>query len=236
MRETCFQLFFQPFSLDALAIMVQHAIGKPCWMTGSMWSPQTPEWIASARVATSRQRIACFHFLMKSLSCLEPEEVMLVWHSARCSPTQSKHGGRLDPNQQVEISYLRARHMVTCLITDPGEGFTLDEIPHAAIANPENDALRHVEYREACGMRPGGFGVLLAQRLSINSSTAKRATRSCLSNISTWPHECQPNRDRPSPTALALAAKRKSKPQDQRSSPACCHVYCRCRSRAHSRD
>jgi anti-sigma regulatory factor (Ser/Thr protein kinase) len=75
-----------------------------------------------------------------------------------------EHGGRLDPNQQVEISYLRARHMVTCRISDPGEGFTLDEIPHAAVANPEDDVLRHVGYREARGMRPGGFGVLLAQK------------------------------------------------------------------------
>src|SRR5205823_2570784 len=76
-----------------------------------------------------------------------------------------EHGGRLNPKEQVEIAYLRARHMVTCLISDPGEGFTLDEIPHAAIANPSDDPLRHMDYREARGMRPGGFGVLLAQKL-----------------------------------------------------------------------
>jgi anti-sigma regulatory factor (Ser/Thr protein kinase) len=55
--------------------------------------------------------------------------------------------------------------MVKCRISDPGEGFTLDEIPHAAIANPVDDPVRHLEYRDAQGMRPGGFGVLLAQRL-----------------------------------------------------------------------
>jgi anti-sigma regulatory factor (Ser/Thr protein kinase) len=76
-----------------------------------------------------------------------------------------EHGGRLDPNRQVEISYLRVRHMVTCRISDPGEGFTLDEIPHAAVANPPDDPLHHIEYREAKGMRPGGFGVLVTQGL-----------------------------------------------------------------------
>jgi anti-sigma regulatory factor (Ser/Thr protein kinase) len=55
--------------------------------------------------------------------------------------------------------------MVTCRISEPGEGFTLDEIPHAAIANPDDDPLHHIEYRNALGMRPGGFGVLLTQRL-----------------------------------------------------------------------
>jgi anti-sigma regulatory factor (Ser/Thr protein kinase) len=76
-----------------------------------------------------------------------------------------EHGAGLDPSQQVEISYVRGKRMVTCRISDPGEGFTLDEIPHAAVANPEGDPLRHLEYRNAHGLRPGGFGVLLAQRL-----------------------------------------------------------------------
>ena len=38
---------------------------------------------------------------------------------------------------------------------NPGGGFALDEIPHAAIADPANDSLPHVEYRAASGMRPG---------------------------------------------------------------------------------
>jgi len=55
--------------------------------------------------------------------------------------------------------------MVECRIKDPGEGFTLDEIPHAAIANPNDDPTYHITYREAQGLRPGGYGVLLAQHL-----------------------------------------------------------------------
>jgi anti-sigma regulatory factor (Ser/Thr protein kinase) len=55
--------------------------------------------------------------------------------------------------------------MVTCRISDPGDGFTLDEIPHAAVANPSGDPVRHIGYREEQGMRPGGFGVMLAQKL-----------------------------------------------------------------------
>jgi anti-sigma regulatory factor (Ser/Thr protein kinase) len=76
-----------------------------------------------------------------------------------------EHGGRFDPEQYVEIDYVRARHMVSCHSKDPGTGFTLDEISHAAIANPEGAPLRHVGMREALGMRPGGFGVLLAQKM-----------------------------------------------------------------------
>ena len=55
--------------------------------------------------------------------------------------------------------------MVTCHVKDPGTGFTLDEIPHAVIANPNDAPLRHIGLREAQGMRPGGFGALLAQKM-----------------------------------------------------------------------
>jgi len=55
--------------------------------------------------------------------------------------------------------------MVTCRIADPGPGFALDDVPHAAISNPVDDPIRHVALREAQGMRPGGFGVLLAKQL-----------------------------------------------------------------------
>jgi len=75
------------------------------------------------------------------------------------------HGGYFDPEQYVEIDYVRARHMVTCHIKDPGTGFTLDEIPHAAIANPDDSPFRHIGLRDAKGMRPGGYGVLLAQKM-----------------------------------------------------------------------
>jgi len=76
-----------------------------------------------------------------------------------------EHGAGLDPTKDVDIEYIRAQHAVVCRITDPGEGFTLDEIPHAAIANPTGAPLRHMEIREEQGMRPGGYGVLMAQRL-----------------------------------------------------------------------
>jgi anti-sigma regulatory factor (Ser/Thr protein kinase) len=55
--------------------------------------------------------------------------------------------------------------MVLCRIKDPGEGFTLDEIQHAAVANPPDDPIRHAAYRQERGMRPGGYGILLAQKL-----------------------------------------------------------------------
>jgi CheY-like chemotaxis protein/anti-sigma regulatory factor (Ser/Thr protein kinase) len=74
-------------------------------------------------------------------------------------------GGKLDPNHKVRISYLRARRMLMYRISDPGPGFSLDCLPHAAICNPQQDPLGHLEVRREKGLRPGGFGLLLVQSL-----------------------------------------------------------------------
>ena len=42
-------------------------------------------------------------------------------------------GGKLDPNRKVRISCVRAKRMLLYRIADPGEGFDIDALRHAAI-------------------------------------------------------------------------------------------------------
>jgi len=71
-------------------------------------------------------------------------------------------GGKLDPNRKVRIAYLRAKRMLLYRIADPGPGFRLEDLSHAAIAH-ENDPIEHMRIREEKGLRPGGFGLLLVR-------------------------------------------------------------------------
>ena len=74
-------------------------------------------------------------------------------------------GGKLDPTRKVRISCVRSRRMLIYRISDPGEGFDIDRLRHAAISNPENDPIRHMDVREAQGMRPGGYGLAMTRSL-----------------------------------------------------------------------
>ena len=165
MRERAFSYFSKPFSPDALAVMIHHAIEEPCWDDGIDVVSATPEWIRIRARCDLKTADRVLQFFDEIAELPDPERGAVGMAFREMLTNAIEHGGRLDPSQDVEISYVRARHMVTCRISDPGEGFTLDEIPHAAIANPVNEPVRHLEYRDAQGMRPGGFGVLLAQQL-----------------------------------------------------------------------
>jgi anti-sigma regulatory factor (Ser/Thr protein kinase) len=72
-------------------------------------------------------------------------------------------GGKLDPSRTVRISYLRARRMVLYRIADPGPGFNIDDLPHAAVGHAPDAPIAHVDVREAQGLRPGGFGLLMVR-------------------------------------------------------------------------
>jgi anti-sigma regulatory factor (Ser/Thr protein kinase) len=165
MRERAFSYFSRPFSLSSLADMVRAAAEGPCWDDGIEVASATPDWIrllARCDLKTADRLIQFMHEIA-DLPELESDAVALAFREILMNAIE--HGGQFRPDQYVEISYVRAKHMVMCRVKDPGEGFTLDEIEHAAIANPDDDPIRHFKYREAKGLRPGGYGVLLSQKL-----------------------------------------------------------------------
>jgi anti-sigma regulatory factor (Ser/Thr protein kinase)/ActR/RegA family two-component response regulator len=164
-REHAFSLFSRPFSLEQLGNMIQLATEVPFWDDGIELRSATPEWIrleVRCQVRTA-DRLLQFMKELAELPESEREEVGLAFREILLNAME--HGGGLDPDKYVEVEYVRAQRMISCRISDPGAGFTLDEISHAAVANPPDDPIRHATIREELGLRPGGLGILLAQHL-----------------------------------------------------------------------
>jgi anti-sigma regulatory factor (Ser/Thr protein kinase)/ActR/RegA family two-component response regulator len=164
MRNHAFSYFSRPFSLEELESIIRHAIEEPCWDDGIEVIAATPEWIhLTARCdLPTADRLA--QFLNEVAELPDPERTHVATAFRELLLNAIEHGAAFDPTKDVDIEYFRARRMVMCRISDPGPGFTLDEIPHAAVANPTDDPLRHILIREENGIRPGGYGVLMAQQ------------------------------------------------------------------------
>ena len=77
-----------------------------------------------------------------------------------------EHGCKLEPKCGCELTYIRTSRMVLLQIKDAGSGFALHALAHAALNNPPEDPLRHVELREQMGMRPGGFGIMIVKQIA----------------------------------------------------------------------
>jgi anti-sigma regulatory factor (Ser/Thr protein kinase) len=75
-----------------------------------------------------------------------------------------EHGGHFDPSHYVEISFIRSSRAIALRVKDPGQGFSLEELRHAAINSPAGDVFSHLSVRDQKGMQPGGFGLLLSKK------------------------------------------------------------------------
>jgi anti-sigma regulatory factor (Ser/Thr protein kinase)/CheY-like chemotaxis protein len=164
-RERVFSYFSRPFSTDRLAEMIRIAMAEPFWDDGIEVLSSTPNWVrlcVRCDIATAN-RLLQFYREASDLPDAETEEVATAFREILMNAME--HGGKFDPSQHVEVSYVRTRRMVLCRVKDPGQGFSLEELEHSAIANPEEDPFKHMETREAQGRRPGGFGILMATKL-----------------------------------------------------------------------
>jgi len=165
MREGAFSYFSKPFSTEALIEMVRMAVAEPTWDDGIEVISATPEWISVIVRCDTKTADRLVHFFQQISDLPDPEKgnVAMAFHELLLNAME--HGGKFDPEQYVEISYVRTRKIIMCRIKDPGRGFSLDEIEHAAINNPSYDPIRHALFREKQGLRPGGYGVLIAKHL-----------------------------------------------------------------------
>jgi CheY-like chemotaxis protein/anti-sigma regulatory factor (Ser/Thr protein kinase) len=165
MREHAFGYLSKGFSPESLADTVRTSLETPTWDDGIEIMSATPNLITLAVRCTMLAAGRLLQF-MREVADLPDEERQSVGMAFREMLLNAmEHGCSFDPDKYIEICYVRTKHMVMARIKDPGDGFTLEEVRHAAIANPPDDPIAHVIRRNEQGMRPGGYGVMLAKNL-----------------------------------------------------------------------
>jgi CheY-like chemotaxis protein len=74
-------------------------------------------------------------------------------------------GGRMNPSSEVQVTVLRTEGLLLYRIADPGTGFDPAKLEHAAVGHAPDDPTAHVDIRAKKGIRPGGFGIRMAESL-----------------------------------------------------------------------
>jgi DNA-binding NarL/FixJ family response regulator len=167
MREGAFSYFCAPFQPDTLADSVRSAMNDPCWDDGIEVLSATPEWVrvmARCDIETAN-RLVSFLQNVRDPNISEDDRSDIVTAFREILLNAMEHGGHFDPSHHVEIGFVKARRAVICKVKDPGQGFSQEEIRHAVSEKTPEDLLSHVAVREEKGLRPGGFGLLMAKKL-----------------------------------------------------------------------
>jgi anti-sigma regulatory factor (Ser/Thr protein kinase) len=165
MRLGVFSYFSKPYFEAAFDEVLRHADSDVEWHDSIRVDSATQEWlriIARCEAATA-DRVVQFMNEVSDLPDKERESMGFALKEILMNAME--YGGKFNRERLVEVSYVRGKRMILYRIRDPGDGFSLEELTHAAISNPPDEPVRHLEVRDAMGIRPGGFGVMLARKL-----------------------------------------------------------------------
>ena len=166
LRAKVFACFTQPFDREEIAAMIGSALQVDNWRDGIEVLSAQRAWIAlrvSCRLITAERLVRFMTELRSDLSDPERADVIMAFREMLLNAME--HGAGFDSEKVVEVAAVRTERAIVYYFRDPGPGFRRDDLPHAAIANPPEDPLGHVERRAAQGLRPGGFGILIASQL-----------------------------------------------------------------------
>jgi len=161
-RRQAYQYVHKPIEPAALVSIVQHALKGGVEPPIEVVSAR-PNWVELI-VPCTRNAADRLYSVMAQLEADLPEQVResVSYAFRELLLNAVEWGGKLDPKHRVRIAYLRAKRMLIYRIADPGPGFTMDAMDHAAISHP-GDPLEHMHVREQKGLRPGGFGLLMVR-------------------------------------------------------------------------
>jgi len=160
LRGQALHFIAKPIASSALVEMVETALAADA-SPGIEIVSARPDWVELVVPCTRDAAARIEGFLAHLDADLTPEIRESVGYAFRELLLNAiEWGGKLDPNRKVRIAALRTRRMLLYRIADPGPGFRLEELSHAAIAH-DGDPIEHMKVREEKGLRPGGFGLVL---------------------------------------------------------------------------
>jgi len=163
LRAKVFACFTPPFDAVEIAHLAAKAASDSEWRDDIQILSAKPGWVSvrvNCRLLTAERLLTFAKELSVRLPNDTRQEVMLALREILLNAME--HGAAFNPEQVVEVTAIRTARSFVFYVHDPGAGFRRELITHAAIANPEDDPAAHITLREEAGMRPGGYGLLLA--------------------------------------------------------------------------
>jgi anti-sigma regulatory factor (Ser/Thr protein kinase) len=166
LRVHAFACFTAPFNMGELAEMARRAAQNPDWKDGLQVVSARPDWLSlrvDCRRLSADRLVRFLAELARDLPEVTRDDLLSAFREIALNAME--HGAGFASDQVIEVAAVRTQRTIVYYVRDPGPGFSPEDLPHAAVSNPPDDPLAHAEKRAELGLRPGGFGILIASRV-----------------------------------------------------------------------
>ncbi len=166
LRERAFSCIRRPFAANHVADLVERALNEASWEDDIEVLSAGPRWLG-LRVRSKMEAVYRVLPFLREMAVDLPDAKRdhLITAIREILFNAIEHGAGNDPGKKVTVTYIRTERALLYYVRDPGKGFSLEKLEHAAVSNPNGSPLERAELRERLGLRPGGFGLLITSQL-----------------------------------------------------------------------
>jgi DNA-binding response OmpR family regulator len=166
LKAHVFACFTAPFDYSEVVSMARAALDAANWRDGIEVVSGLPHWITlrvSCHLLTADRLV---RFMTEHAATLPTDNRDLLLTAFREMLLNAmEHGAGFDPAKVIEVTAARTDRAIVYHFRDPGDGFNRADLAHAVASTNPDAVARSAARRFEQGLRPGGFGILIAREI-----------------------------------------------------------------------
>ena len=167
MRAKVFACFSAPFDSVEIADMIRAALRATRWRDGLEVVSGLPHWLTlrvACHIVTADRLVQYMSELQNGVP--DEERDLLITAFRELLLNAMEHGAGFDADKIIEVTAAKTARAIVYHFKDPGPGFDAEDLKHAAASHDPGDVLATARERAERGLRPGGFGMLIARQIA----------------------------------------------------------------------
>jgi CheY-like chemotaxis protein len=166
-RAHVFACFTDPVDYREVASMASTAALADSWKDGIQVVSGADYWLTlrvSCHLLTAERLVRFMTELQPETGRADRDLLLAAFREMLLNAME--HGAGFDAEKVIEVTAAKTRRAIVYHFRDPGDGFDRADLEHAATSSSPDDVIRSALARSEMGLRPGGFGMLIARQVA----------------------------------------------------------------------
>jgi anti-sigma regulatory factor (Ser/Thr protein kinase) len=166
LKAHVFACFTAPFDYSEVVSMARAALDAANWRDGIEVVSGLPHWITLRVLCHLLTADRLVRFMTEHAATLPTDNRDLLLTAFREMLLNAmEHGAGFDPAKVIEVTAAQTDRAIVYHFRDPGDGFNRADLAHAVASTNPDAVARSAARRFEQGLRPGGFGILIAREI-----------------------------------------------------------------------
>jgi ActR/RegA family two-component response regulator/anti-sigma regulatory factor (Ser/Thr protein kinase) len=166
-RADVFACFTPPFDYHEVAAMVSSALDADGWQDGIQVVSGLPQWLTlrvSSHLLTADRLVRFITEFQPAPPNADRDLLMAAFRELLLNAME--YGAGFDAEKVIEVTAARTARAIVYHFKDPGAGFDRGDLAHATGSASPEEVMAAAARRAEQGLRPGGFGMLIARQVA----------------------------------------------------------------------